>query len=135
MARINEHHSLYGSVINSDTVLWLSWYASLSPGSIQGLSADSMLFSRMWMIGPVQWINLIGWRKLLDFEVHAMFVYWREMSVMLGCKWVPNTLQELEAFRLVRNQSLTIRQIIANLIFTGLRGQGAEIQPLERHVF
>ena len=29
MARINEHHSLYGNVINSDTVLWLSWYVSL----------------------------------------------------------------------------------------------------------
>ena len=53
------------------------------------------------MLGPIQWINLIGWRKLLDFEVHAMFIYWREMSVMMGCKWVPNTLAELENFRLV----------------------------------
>ncbi|CAD6593201.1 MAG: hypothetical protein ASARMPREDX12_006932 [Alectoria sarmentosa] len=78
IARINEHHSLYAGQINSDTVLWLSW---------------------MWMAGPVQWINLIGWRKLQNFEVHAMFIYWREMSVMLGCKWVPNTLIELEDFR------------------------------------
>lgn len=31
MARINEHHSLYGSVINSDTVLWLSWYDKTLP--------------------------------------------------------------------------------------------------------
>lgn len=54
------------------------------------------------MLGPVQWINLIGWRKLQDFEVHAMFIYWREMSVMLGCKWVPKTLSELEDFRQVR---------------------------------
>ena len=53
------------------------------------------------MLGPIQWINLIGWRKLQDFEVHAMFVYWREMSVMMGCKWVPNTITELEHFRLV----------------------------------
>ena len=53
------------------------------------------------MLGPVQWINLIGWRKLQDFEVHAMFIYWREMSVMMGCKWVPNTLIELENFRMV----------------------------------
>lgn len=25
LARINEHHNKYGVVINSDTVLWLSW--------------------------------------------------------------------------------------------------------------
>ena len=42
MARINEHHSLYGNVINSDTVLWLSWYVSLWPGSIRSMAADSI---------------------------------------------------------------------------------------------
>ena len=26
LARINEHHNKYGDRINSDTVLWLSWY-------------------------------------------------------------------------------------------------------------
>lgn len=101
MARINEHHSLYGNVINSDTVLWLSWYVNLWLVSIPSVTADSVFVCRMWMLGPIQWINLIGWRKLQDFEVHAMFVYWREMSVMLGCKWVPNTMTELENFRLV----------------------------------
>ena len=63
---------------------------------------------RMWMLGPIQWINLIGWRKLQDFEVHAMFIYWRELSVMMGCKWVPDTLIELEDFRVVGLASLTI---------------------------
>ena len=33
IARINEHHNLYGSVINSDTVLWLSWYVDPRPES------------------------------------------------------------------------------------------------------
>lgn len=101
IARINEHHSLYGSVINSDTVLWLSWYVNLLPDSMRSVTADSMTRYRMWMQGPVQWINRIGWRKLQDFEVHAMFIYWRELSVMMGCKWVPNTLTELEDFRRV----------------------------------
>ena len=101
MARINEHHSLYGNVINSDTILWLSWYIHLLPRAIRSLAADSIPVCRMWMLGPIQWINLIGWRKLQDFEVHAMFIYWRELSVMMGCKWVPNTLTELETFRLV----------------------------------
>ena len=42
MARINEHHSLYGNVINSDTVLWLSWYVHLLPRSIQSAAAESI---------------------------------------------------------------------------------------------
>lgn len=73
----------------------------IPPNSTRCVAADLMPCCRMWMLGPVQWINLIGWRKLQDFEVHAMFIYWREMSVMMGCKWVPNTLAELENFRQV----------------------------------
>lgn len=57
------------------------------------------------MQGPVQWINLAGWRKLEPFEIQAMFIFWRELSVMLGCKWVPNTLEELKMFREVRVES------------------------------
>lgn len=60
------------------------------------------------MIGPIQWIDRIGWRKLQNFEVHAMFIFWRELSVMLGCKWVPNSLPELENFRQVRFSSPTL---------------------------
>lgn len=119
VARINEHHSVYGGVINSDTVLWLSWYVNLPLDPIPIVAADPLSCCRMWMRGPVQWINLIGWRKLQYFEVHAMFIYWREMSVMLGCKWVPNTLTELEDFRQVGPRPLTLRhQGLANVIRT-----------------
>ena len=31
LARINEHHNKYGDRINSDTVLWLSWYDNVIP--------------------------------------------------------------------------------------------------------
>ena len=65
------------------------------------------MFDRMWMQGPVQWINLLGWRQLEPFEVQAMFVLWRELSVMLGCKWVPHTLKELQEFRAVSFESQT----------------------------
>ncbi|MCJ1457883.1 hypothetical protein MMC28_008252 [Mycoblastus sanguinarius] len=78
IARINEHHNRYGNQINSDTVLWLS---------------------EMWMSGPIRWINRVGWRKLQPFEEHAMFVFWRELSLLLGCKWVPNNLAEFKHFR------------------------------------
>ncbi|KAL9102145.1 MAG: hypothetical protein Q9163_002676 [Psora crenata] len=79
MARVNEHHNNYGRFINSDTVLWLAW---------------------IFMNGPIQWICLAGGRPLDPWEVYAMFVMWRELSVMLGCKWVPNTPEEFEDFRL-----------------------------------
>ena len=72
------------------------------------------------MLGPIQWINLIGWRALQDFEVHAMFIYWRELSVMMGCKWVPNTLAELENFRHVRLYcSIPVCRGGANEMLTG----------------
>ncbi|KAA6406716.1 MAG: hypothetical protein FRX48_09439 [Lasallia pustulata] len=78
LARINEHHNTYGHRINSDTVLWLLW---------------------MFMWGPTHWINRGGWRKLEPFEVHAQWVLWRELSVRMGCKWVPTYLFELQHFR------------------------------------
>ena len=87
---------------------------------MRSVAADWTPVCRMWMLGPIQWINLIGWRKLQDFEVHAMFIYWREMSVMMGCKWVPNTLSELENFRLVRSSCLL--KGLANSILIGFRG-------------
>ncbi|KAI9732337.1 MAG: hypothetical protein M1834_001544 [Cirrosporium novae-zelandiae] len=77
-ARINEHHTKYKSVINSDTMLWLSW---------------------MWTDGPIRWINNHGWRKLEPFEEHAIWIVWRELSLRLGCKWVPHTWGELVEFK------------------------------------
>ena len=52
----------------------------------------------MWLNGPIQWINIAGWRKLEPFEEHAMFILWRELSVLLGCKWVPSTYEDFEFF-------------------------------------
>ena len=42
IARINEHHNLYGSVINSDTILWLSWYVTIPPDLTLSVAADSI---------------------------------------------------------------------------------------------
>lgn len=55
----------------------------------------------MW--GPTHWINRGGWRKMEPFEVHAQWVLWRELSVRMGCKWVPTYLYELQHFREVRS--------------------------------
>ncbi|KAI9774330.1 MAG: hypothetical protein M1840_004224 [Geoglossum simile] len=82
LARINEHHNFYGQLINSDSVLYLIW-----------------LFG--W--GPVQAMEKFGWRKLQPFELHGMWIFWRELALRLGCKYVPETLDEMiawkEAFR------------------------------------
>lgn len=51
------------------------------------------------MDGPVCWINRAGWRRLEPFEIHAMWIFWRELSVLIGFKYVPTYLHELEHFR------------------------------------
>ncbi|KAH0563123.1 hypothetical protein GP486_002304 [Trichoglossum hirsutum] len=78
LARINEHHNFYGPLINSDTVLYLIW-----------------LFG--W--GPVQMMEKFGWRKLQPFELHAMWIFWRELALRLGCKYVPETLEEMVVWK------------------------------------
>lgn len=81
LARINVHHAGYPK-INSDTVLYLIWH--------------------FWR-ALVVWINLVGWRKLEDFEVLALWYHWREIGVRMGCKYVPETMEEMnewsEAYR------------------------------------
>lgn len=73
LARINVHHSFY-SKINSDTVLYLIWH--------------------FWR-AEVVWINRAGWRKLEPFEVWGLWVFWRELAVRLGVKYVPFSVDEV----------------------------------------
>lgn len=46
-------------------------------------------------MGPIDVINMFGWRKLEDFEKEALWRLWRELAVRLGCKHVPVTLDEM----------------------------------------
>ena len=55
----------------------------------------------MWMQGPIRWINQFGWRPLMQWEKWALFIMWRELSVMLGCKWVPEDLATFDQFEKV----------------------------------
>ena len=54
------------------------------------------------MQGPIRWINQFGWRPIMQWEKWALFVLWRELSVMLGCKWVPQDLATFDEFEKVR---------------------------------
>lgn len=74
LARINVHHSFYPR-INSDTVLYLIWH--------------------FWR-ALVVWINRVGWRKLEDFEVLALWYFWREIGLRMGVKYMPETMEEVE---------------------------------------
>ncbi|KAI9795400.1 MAG: hypothetical protein M1833_007188 [Piccolia ochrophora] len=74
LARINVHHSNYPK-INSDTVLYVIWH--------------------FWRASYI-WINRVGWRTLEPFEIHALWVFWREIGVRMGIKYVPYSIPEVE---------------------------------------
>ena len=57
--------------------------------------------SSMWMQGPIRWINQFGWRPIMQWEKWALFIMWRELSVMMGCKWVPQDLAAFDEFEKV----------------------------------
>ena len=57
--------------------------------------------SSMWMQGPIRWINQFGWRPITQWEKWALFIMWRELSVMMGCKWVPQDLAAFDDFEKV----------------------------------
>ena len=53
------------------------------------------------MQGPIRWINQFGWRPIMQWEKWALFIMWRELSVMMGCKWVPQDLAAFDEFETV----------------------------------
>ena len=53
------------------------------------------------MQGPIRWINQFGWRPIMQWEKWALFIMWRELSVMMGCKWVPQDLAAFDEFEKV----------------------------------
>ncbi|KAI9828118.1 MAG: hypothetical protein M1832_003645 [Thelocarpon impressellum] len=77
LARINVHHLLYPK-INSDSVLYLIWH--------------------FWW-APIRMMNQFGWRRVQDFEVHATWIVWRELALRMGCKYVPETIAEMEEWK------------------------------------
>ncbi|KAF8862180.1 hypothetical protein BDZ45DRAFT_212739 [Acephala macrosclerotiorum] len=78
MARINEHHHRYGVWINSDDILYLIIHFAMIPG---------------------HWINRFGYRKLEPFEEHALWVLWREIGCMMGCRYMPQELSQAKLWR------------------------------------
>ncbi|KAH9823627.1 Glutathione S-transferase [Teratosphaeria destructans] len=73
ISRINEHHHRYGIKINSDDILYLVIHFG---------------------VAPIPWINKFGYRKLEPFEVHAIWILWREIGVRMGVRYMPQTYEQ-----------------------------------------
>ena len=64
-----------------------------------GIRQEDMLYT-LWVFcfDPVFWVNAYEWRKLEDFEVNALYRFWREVGESLGITEIPPTCEEFLAW-------------------------------------
>lgn len=67
----------------------------------QGLDSEAgstvILYNvALHILEPVSFINTYEWRQLTPLEIHARYVYWREVGARMGVKDIPHTLEELK---------------------------------------
>ena len=77
LARINYLHSRYGKLITRDDLLY-----TLS----------------LFVFEPVDFLKAYEWRELSALEVHARYVYWREIGARMGIADIPLTLEDLRTW-------------------------------------
>ena len=77
LARINYLHSRYGKLITRDDLLY-----TLS----------------LFVFEPVDFLKSYEWRELSALEVHARYVYWREIGARMGIADIPRTLGQLKSW-------------------------------------
>ncbi|MFN0216884.1 MAG: oxygenase MpaB family protein [Saprospiraceae bacterium] len=47
---------------------------------------------------PIDWMEKYGWRKMLDKEKQALFLFYREVGLRMGMQDLPATIEDLRAF-------------------------------------
>lgn len=47
---------------------------------------------------PIDWMEKYGWRKMLDKEKQAIFLFYRQVGLRMGMTDLPETLDDLQAF-------------------------------------
>ena len=52
----------------------------------------------MFVLEPIRWLAKYEWRPLTELEKVAIFVYWKEIGNRMGIKNIPDSLEELEAW-------------------------------------
>ena len=59
------------------------------------ISNDDMLYTlAQFVTMPIVWIQKYGYRKLEEWEIHAIVVFWKEIAGRMGIENVPSTIQE-----------------------------------------
>jgi len=114
LARINEHHHRYGAKINSDDMLYLMIHFGFA---------------------PVAWINRFGYRQLEDFEIHALWVIWREIACRMGVKYIPKTVEQAQLWRTNFEKSCRWREDANEMMATAMINQIIYPVPRTYHNF
>ncbi|KAL4916852.1 hypothetical protein BDW62DRAFT_218449 [Aspergillus aurantiobrunneus] len=78
LAKMNWIHRLYGNRITNDEM-------------IHTLA--------LFVLEPLRWIDRFEWRRLLEVERVAVFVYWREIAMRMGMVGVPATIDGLVSWK------------------------------------
>ncbi|KAL5485397.1 hypothetical protein ACEPAI_8039 [Sanghuangporus weigelae] len=73
IARTNWLHSRWPNIKNEDFVYTMS----------------------LFVLEPIRWARLYGWRELLPIEQEAFFVLWKEIGHRMNIRDIPETLQDL----------------------------------------
>ncbi|RXW22083.1 hypothetical protein EST38_g3771 [Candolleomyces aberdarensis] len=63
------------------------------------ISNDDYLYTlALFVLEPIQWTNLYGWRRLSPMEQDAFFIFWRDIGGRMGITDIPETLQDMKAW-------------------------------------
>ncbi|KAJ3411479.1 hypothetical protein HDV05_002132 [Chytridiales sp. JEL 0842] len=75
LRRMNAHHARY-RIANQDFLYVLA----------------------VFVCEPIRWVERYGYRKLLDVEKQAMYLYWKEIGIRMSLVDIPPTLEDLFNF-------------------------------------
>ncbi|KAJ2915437.1 hypothetical protein MD484_g4981, partial [Candolleomyces efflorescens] len=63
------------------------------------ISNDDYLYTlTLFVLEPIQWMDLHGWRRLSPMEQDAFFIFWRDIGGKMGITDIPETLQDMKAW-------------------------------------
>lgn len=75
---------------------------------------DDYLFTLALFVGePIRWVNAFEWRKLDIREINAFFKVWYDIGLRMNIKGIPNTIEDLMAFKKVSHY-LTAKSYMYN---------------------
>lgn len=61
---------------------------------------DFMYTLSVFVLEPIRWNALLGWRRFSDKEKQAGFLFWREVGIRMNIKDIPETYEAFERWSL-----------------------------------